>query len=92
MFSKFIAEVIFCLFLMALTLAPNFPILVLCLFGAGVALGCDYPTAHIVISERIPTRARGRLVLTAFAFQAVGVFVGTGIGFVILFENPHIAA
>jgi MFS transporter, putative metabolite transport protein len=91
--KMFIAEmVIFSLFLVALTFAPNFLILVLCLFGAGVALGCDYPTAHMVISESIPTRARGRLVLTAFAFQAVGGFVGTGIGFVILFENPHIGA
>ena len=89
----FIAEmVIFSLFLVALTFAPNFPILVLCLFGAGMALGCDYPTAHMVISESIPTTARGRLVLTAFAFQAVGAFVGSGIGFVILFENPHIEA
>jgi putative MFS transporter len=89
----FIAEMgIFALFLVALTLAPNFLILIVCLFGAGVALGCDYPTAHIVISESIPTRARGRSVLTAFAFQAVGAFVGTAVGFVILLENPHVEA
>jgi MFS transporter, putative metabolite transport protein len=30
--------------------------------------------------------------VAAFAFQAVGAFVGSGIGFVILFENPHIGA
>jgi MFS transporter, putative metabolite transport protein len=73
-------------------LAANLPIVILCLFGAGVALGCDYPTAHMVISESISTSARGRLVLTAFAFQAVGAFVGTVIGFVILFESPHVEA
>jgi MFS family permease len=51
----FIAEmVIFSLFLVALTLVPNFPILVLCVFGAGVALGCDYPTAHMMISSESP--------------------------------------
>lgn len=89
----FIAEMIlFVLFLIALTVAPTFPILVICLFGAGLALGCDYPTAHLVISESIPTNARGRLVLMAFAFQAVGAFIGTAIGFVILFENPAVDA
>ncbi len=50
------------------------------------------PDCHIVISESIPTRARGRLVLTAFAFQAVGAFAGTALGFVILLENPHVEA
>jgi MFS transporter, putative metabolite transport protein len=89
----FIAEMgIFAFCLTALTLAPNLPIVVLCLFGAGLALGCDYPTAHMIISESISTSARGRMVLTAFAFQAIGAFVGTLVGFVILFENPHLEA
>jgi MFS family permease len=89
----FIAEMgIFTLFLVTLSLAPNFLVLIVSLFGAGIALGCDYPTAHMVISESIPTRARGRLVLTAFAFQAVGAFAGTAVGFVILLENPHVEA
>ena len=35
---------------------PNFPWLVVCLFGIGLALGCDYPTAHLVISESIRHR------------------------------------
>ena len=38
----------------------------------GLALGCDYPTAHLVISESIASKDRGKLVLSAFAFQAVG--------------------
>ena len=33
------------------------------LFGLGVALGCDYPTAHMIISESIPSTSRGKLVL-----------------------------
>lgn len=89
----FIIEmIIFTIFLIALTLSPNFPLLILFLFGAGVALGCDYPTAHLVISESIPTKVRGRLVLSAFAFQAVGAFFGTGVGFAILHENPNVEA
>ena len=31
----------------------------ICLFGIGLALGCDYPTAHMIISESIPSTSRG---------------------------------
>jgi len=77
----FIAEMIlFLIFLVAMTCSPTFPLLLLFLFGMGLALGCDYPTAHLVISESIPSNCRGRLVLSAFAFQAVGALFGTAIG------------
>ncbi|WP_121068586.1 MFS transporter [Chachezhania antarctica] len=89
----FIVEMaIFIAFLVGLTFTPNFPMLVIFLFGMGVALGCDYPTAHLVISEAIPSRSRGQLVLGAFAFQAVGGVFGAGIGWLILAENPSIEA
>ncbi len=91
--KMFIVEmIIFAVFLVALTFAPNFITLVICLFGAGIALGCDYPTAHMVISESIATSMRGRLVLSAFAFQAVGAFFGTALGFGILYANPDLGA
>ena len=91
--SMFIVEmIIFAVFLVGLTLAPNFITLVICLFGAGIALGCDYPTAHMVISESIATSMRGRLVLSAFAFQAIGAFFGTALGFGILYANPNLGA
>jgi len=81
----FIAEMIlFLVFLVAVTFSPTFPLLILFLFGMGLALGCDYPTAHLVISESIPSNCRGRLVLSAFAFQAVGALFGTAIGYMIL--------
>jgi len=87
----FIAEmVLFLVFLVAMTLSPNFPLLLVFLFGMGLALGCDYPTAHLVISESIPSNCRGRLVLSAFAFQAVGAIVGTGIGYMILRCHPEV--
>lgn len=83
--NMFIAEmVIFVVFLVLAAMSPNFIMLVVCLFGLGLALGCDYPTAHMVISESIPSNYRGRLVLGAFAFQAVGALVGTIVGYVIL--------
>ena len=89
----FIVEmIIFLVFSVALTFAPNFLVVVLFLFGTGLALGCDYPTAHMIISESIPTSVRGRLVLSAFAFQAVGALFGTVVGFIVLYENPHVGA
>ena len=56
----FVVEMIlFTLFLIGVALSPSFwPFLIL-LFGVGAALGCDYPTAHMVISESIPSRVRG---------------------------------
>src|SRR2546429_4123901 len=91
--QMFIVEmVLFGIFTVLLTLSPSYPFVVAALVGIGVALGCDYPTAHLIISESIPSRIRGRMVLGAFGFQAIGALVGTAVGFVILFENPNVAA
>ncbi len=89
----FVVEmVIFILFLALLAVAPTFYWLLFFLFGVGLALGCDYPTAHLVISESIPSLARGRLVLAAFAFQAVGALAGTAIGYLILSIAPEVSS
>jgi len=89
----FIAEmIIFCAFLSLLLVCTNFLSLAICLFGLGMALGCDYPTAHMIISESIPSSARGKLVLGAFAFQAVGALIGTGVGCLVLFLVPDLSA
>jgi putative MFS transporter len=89
----FVVEmVIFVAFLVALVFATNFYLVVFCLFGIGLALGCDYPTAHIIISENIPSTSRGRLVLGAFAFQAVGALGGTAVGYLVLSTLPELSA
>jgi MFS transporter, putative metabolite transport protein len=89
----FVVEmIVFALFLTGLTWSPSYGWLVVFLFGVGLALGCDYPTAHLVISESIASKDRGKLVLSAFAFQAIGALVGTVVGFVILSELPEIGA
>jgi MFS family permease len=90
--GMFVVEmVIFLVFLVLVALSPNFPWLIVCLFGLGLALGCDYPTAHMIISESIPSCARGRLVLSAFAFQAVGALAGTAVGLLILQSKEDLA-
>ena len=91
--KMFIVEmVLFVACLVALVFSPNYIFLVTFLFGMGLALGCDYPTAHMVISESIATNDRGRLVLSAFAFQAIGALVGTAIGYLILYKSPELSA
>ncbi len=91
--SMFIAEmIIFTAFLAAAVFCQNFTSLVICLFGLGVALGCDYPTAHMIISESIPSTSRGRLVLAAFAFQAIGALGGTAVGYAVLVNVPNLSA
>jgi MFS family permease len=79
------------LFLIGVTISPSFPILVICLVGVGLALGCDYPTAHIMISETMPTSIRGRGVLTAFGFQAVGALAGTVVGVIVLANRVELS-
>jgi putative MFS transporter len=91
--QMFIVEmVLLCIFTALLTFSPSYAVVVAALVGIGVALGCDYPTAHLIISESIPSRIRGRMVLAAFGFQAMGGLVGTAVGFLILFENPELGA
>src|ERR1700678_2800628 len=91
--SMFVVEmIIFTAFLGAAVFCTSFPSLVFCLFGLGMALGCDYPTAHMIISESIPSASRGRLVLGAFAFQAVGAMCGIGIGALVLVIDPRLSA
>jgi MFS transporter, putative metabolite transport protein len=89
----FVAEMlVFMIFVALLSVCPSFFWLVVCLVGVGLALGCDYPTAHLMISESIPSNARGRLVLGAFGFQAVGALIGTVVGYIILRNFPDVSA
>ena len=91
--TMFVAEmIIFCGFLALLCLAQSYIQIVICLLGLGLALGCDYPTAHMIISETIPSTSRGRLVLGAFAFQAVGALGGTAVGYAVLSTLPETSA
>ncbi|MCB2228651.1 MAG: MFS transporter [Desulfarculaceae bacterium] len=91
--AMFIAEMfLFTLCLACLVFSQGYAWVLVFLFGMGLALGCDYPTAHVMISESIPTNDRGRLVLGAFGFQAVGALVGTLVGYLILFKNPSLGA
>jgi MFS family permease len=91
--KMFVIEMlIFMVFLAFITVVTGFWPLVICLFGIGLALGCDYPTAHMIISESTPSSSRGQLVIGAFAFQAVGALAGTGAGWLVLQRDPALDA
>jgi len=76
----FIAEMLLlALALVGAACSINAPMLAMFLFVIGMALGADYPTAHMVISESIPAEIRGRLVLGACSFQALGAVLATAI-------------
>lgn len=89
----FVVEmIIFVIFLVLLCFCTNYIQVVVCLLGIGLSLGCDYPTAHMIISESIPSTSRGKLVLGAFAFQAVGALGGTAVGYFVLSTLPEVSA
>lgn len=70
-------------------LSANVGWLIAGLLIVGLALGADYPTAHLVITESIPAALRGRLVLGAFSFQALGVVSGTALAALVLRALPQ---
>ena len=46
----------------------------------------------MIISESIPSGSRGKLVLGAFGFQALGALGGTAVGFLVLSIDPDLDA
>ncbi|HIK46571.1 MAG TPA: MFS transporter [Leptolyngbyaceae cyanobacterium M65_K2018_010] len=65
-------------------LAWNAASLIAFRFLVGVAIGADYPISVAYITENVPARYRGRLVIGAFTFQAVGALLGALTGVVVL--------
>jgi putative MFS transporter len=46
----------------------------------------------MIISENIPSMSRGKLVLGAFGFQALGALGGTAVGWLVLALVPDLSA
>jgi len=72
-------------------LAWNAASLIFFRFLVGVAIGADYPISVSYITENVPSRLRGRMVIGAFTFQAVGALLGalTGLGVIYLFQQMY---
>ena len=65
-------------------LAWNGYSLIIFRFLVGVAIGADYPITVSYITENVPFRLRGRMVIGAFTFQAVGALLGAFTGIIVI--------
>ncbi len=66
-------------------LAWNAASLIAWRFLVGVGIGADYPISVSYITENVPSRLRGRMVIGAFTFQAVGALLGAVTGLVVIY-------
>ncbi|HZT80781.1 MAG TPA: MFS transporter, partial [Gemmataceae bacterium] len=55
-------------------------------------IGADYPISSSYVSEFMPARIRGRMLVSSFSFQAIGSLVGAAIGLLILVVHPDLDA
>jgi MFS family permease len=79
----------FVVFALLSALAPTIGWLIVFRFLLGVGVGADYPIAASYVTEIAPRRYRSRLLVGAFAFQAVGQLLGVAVGLVVLHLWPE---
>lgn len=65
-------------------LAWNATSLIAFRFLVGIGIGADYPISVSYITENVPSRLRGRMVIGAFTFQALGAFLGAVTGLIVI--------
>jgi len=56
-------------------------------FLLGFAVGADYPIASSYLAEFMPSTVRGRWMVGAFSFQAIGILLGASLGVLILLSG-----
>lgn len=66
-------------------LAWNAASLIAFRFLVGIGIGADYPISVSYITENVPSRLRGRMVIGAFTFQAIGALVGALTGLIVIY-------
>ncbi len=61
-------------------------------FLLGIGIGADYPVSSTYITENMPKRLRGRMLVSGFGFQAIGALTGAALGGFILMVHPEVMA
>lgn len=61
-------------------------------FFLGIGIGADYPASSTYITENMPKKNRGRMVVGSFSFQAIGMIAAAGVGALILWIHPDVSA
>lgn len=88
--SIYIVDLLFfIIFSVACGLSWNLASLILFRFLLGVGIGADYPICASYVCEFMPTRLRGRMLISAFTFQALGMIAAAVVGLAILMIYPH---
>jgi MFS family permease len=59
-------------------------------FFMGMSIGADYPICASYVSEFMPARLRGRMLISAFSFQALGMAAAATLGALILKFHPAV--
>jgi len=54
-----------------------------------MGVGVDYPICASYVSEFMPTRIRGRMLISSFSFQAIGMLFAALMGLLILNIYPE---
>lgn len=83
---------LFIIFSFCCGIAWDISSLIIFRFLLGIGVGADYPICASYVSEFMPSALRGRMLIGAFAFQAVGMFAAAVVGLIILFVFPDPAA
>jgi len=84
--------VFFVIFAGISALAWSVESLILFRFLLGIGIGADYPVSSTYITENMPAKLRGRMLVSGFGFQALGMLAGALVGAIILFLHPQIDA
>ena len=61
-------------------------------FLLGIGIGADYPVSSTYITENMPSRLRGRMLVGGFGFQALGMLAGALLGIIVLKLYPDVNA
>jgi len=61
-------------------------------FLLGIGIGADYPVSSTYITENMPKKIRGKMLISGFGFQAFGLLAAAAIGWIILEIYPEVAA
>ena len=89
----FLADLsIFIIFSILSSFAWDIGSLILFRFLLGVGIGADYPICAAYVTEFMPKRIRGRMMIAAFSFQAVGIFAAAAFGLIVLGVDPEMSA
>jgi MFS family permease len=78
----------FVIFVAASAYAWSIASLIAFRFLLGIGIGADYPVSSTYITENMPSRIRGRMLVSGFGFQALGALSGAGVGVIILVFFP----